>query len=223
MNAEPAAPSRPTRRRALLLSAVAVTATAALVLAVAAAWPTREPPADAAPTTSATAEPSPSPASQVMTKVLPPVMRRSVPTRVRIPSIGVNSRLMALGLADDGALEVPPGPTPAGWFTGAPTPGQRGPAVIAGHVRYKVPGVFIRLGTIRVGAKIQVDRKDGRTATFKVTSVAHYTKSRFPASKVYGNLDHAGLRVITCGGLDATTNTYKENVVVFADLVTARS
>ena len=40
--------------------------------------------------------------------------------------------------------------------------------------------------------------------------------------RVYGNIDHAGLRLITCGGLDAETNVFDENVVVFADLVPGR-
>jgi hypothetical protein len=37
---------------------------------------------------------------------------------------------------------------------------------------------------------------------------------------VYGNLDHAGLRVITCGGaFDHRARSYVDNIVVFADLV----
>jgi len=31
---------------------------------------------------------------------------------------------------------------------------------------------------------------------------------------------HCGLRLITCGGLDPDTDSYEENVVVFAALVT---
>ena len=68
---------------------------------------------------------------------------RSVPTKIRIPSIGTRSNLMRLGLQSDGTLEVPPGARPAGWFTGAPTPGEAGPAVIVGHVAWNgLTGVF---------------------------------------------------------------------------------
>ena len=52
---------------------------------------------------------------------------RSTPVRVQIPSIGVNSDLMQLGLAGNGTMEVPPSGFPAGWFTGAPT---QGPVVV---------------------------------------------------------------------------------------------
>jgi hypothetical protein len=126
---------------------------------------------------------------------------------------------MDLGLKRDGTLETPPGPFPAGWFTGAPTPGELGPAIIVGHVRYDTPGVFARLTDLRRDDAVLVRRKDGTTARFSVTRVDHFAKSAFPTRKVYGNIDHAGLRLITCGGLDADTNEFDENVVVFADLV----
>ncbi len=158
--------------------------------------------------------PSPAPLAQRVTP-----MKRSVPTRVVIPSIAVNSTLMDLGLNKDGTLETPPGAFPAGWFTGAPTPGELGPAIIVGHVRYNTPGVFARLSDMRRGDWVDVDRKDGSTARFRVTRVEHFAKSSFPTDKVYGNIDHAGLRLITCGGLDAKTSEFEENVVVFADLV----
>lgn len=159
-----------------------------------------------------TAEPAP-----VRSRVVP--LERSVPTRLRIPAIGVDTDLMALGLEPDGALETPPGAFPAGWFTGAPTPGELGPAIIVGHVRYETPGVFERLSELRRADEIRVRRRDGSTATFRVTRVQHFAKAAFPTQKVYGNIDHAGLRLITCGGLDAETEKFDENVVVFADLV----
>ncbi|MET0694809.1 MAG: class F sortase [Propionibacteriaceae bacterium] len=148
-----------------------------------------------------------------------PAMTRSVPTRLRIPAIDVDSDLMDLGLKADGTLETPPGAYPAGWFTGAPTPGQRGPAIIVGHVRFNTPGVFARLTELRRNDRVNVQRADGSTARFRVTRVQHFAKSGFPTRKVYGNIDHAGLRLITCGGLDADTEKFEENVVVFADLV----
>ena len=126
---------------------------------------------------------------------------------------------MNLGLKSDGTLETPPGPFPAGWFTGAPTPGELGPAIIVGHVRYDTPGVFARLTDLRREDAIQVKRKDGSTARFRVTWLAHFAKSDFPTKQVYGNIDHAGLRLITCGGLDAKTDEFDENVVVFAELL----
>jgi hypothetical protein len=64
-----------------------------------------------------------------------------------------------------------------------------------------------------------VTRKDGSTAVFAVTRIATFRKDDFPRKDVYGFIDHAGLRLITCGGTyDREKDRYLSNVVVFAKL-----
>jgi Sortase domain len=152
------------------------------------------------------------------------VLPESDPVAISIPRIGVQSRLVDLGLEPDGAMQTPGNPAEAGWFTGGPAPGALGPAVIAGHVTWNgAPEVFYRLGTMRRGDQVTVTRKDGKTAVFTVSRVAQFSKSRFPSRAVYGTLDHAGLRLITCGGTyDAARHRYLDNVVVFARLEAVR-
>jgi hypothetical protein len=69
---------------------------------------------------------------------------------------------------------------------------------------------------------VTVARRNGSVALFSVTRVSLYPKSTFPTSVVYGNIDYPGLRLITCGGLNAHTGVYDDNTVVFARLVGAR-
>jgi hypothetical protein len=143
-----------------------------------------------------------------------------VPVRLRIAAIGVNSTLMSLGLRADGTMEVPPGGFPAGWYTGAPTPGELGPAVIAGHVDMKGPGVFYKLGRLRPGDRIAVTRADGSKPVFRVARVAKFPKNQFPTHLVYGDSDTPVLRLITCGGsFNSQSGHYEDNIVVFADFV----
>ena len=148
-------------------------------------------------------------------------LTRSAPVRVQIPAIGVDSALMQLGLQVDGSLQVPPAGFPAGWYTGAPTPGELGPAILAGHVDWRgQPGVFYHLRDLQPGAEITVTRQDGRATVFRVTQVKQYPKDEFPTDVVYGDLDHPGLRLITCGGsFDRETRNYDDNVIAFADLI----
>jgi sortase (surface protein transpeptidase) len=207
-------PGRPVRRRlgtaALLLLGLSVlTGCGGAVGPAAVAAPGTTVSADAPTTTSAPV----APASLVMAA--------SPPVRLQIPAIGVDTDLMDLGLQDDGSLEVPPSGFPAGWFTGAPTPGEQGPAVLAGHVDWGgVPGVFWALRHVVAGDEITVSRADGSSAVFRVTEVGQYDKDAFPTAAVYADLDHAGLRVITCGGaFDHAAHSYEDNTVVFADLV----
>jgi len=164
------------------------------------------------------------PPQRPTTQAPPLPMDRSKPEKVRIPALGVSSALMELGLLDDGTLEVPPGPFPAGWYTGAPTPGEIGPAIITGHVRWNaVEGVFAGLETLGPDDRIIVARRDGTKAVFEVSKVVEYEKSRFRTRAVYGNIDHAGLRLITCGGLNRLTGDFEDNIVVFAVLAESRT
>ena len=140
--------------------------------------------------------------------------------RLQIDAIGVDTTLMALGLRKDGTMEVPPGGFPAGWFTGAPTPGELGPAIVAGHIDWNGPGVFYHLADLKPGDQITITRKDGSKPVFRVTRVALFSKDQFPTTLVYGNLDHAALRLITCGGsFNSASGHYEDNIVAFADLI----
>jgi len=145
---------------------------------------------------------------------------RSEPVGIAIPALGVTARVVQLGLADDGSMEVPTGARPVGWFDQSPTPGELGPAVLAGHVDWDgQPGTFHGLRTLQAGDQVLVDRADGSTATFGVDRVAEYAKDEFPAGSVYGDIPGAGLRLITCGGdFDADEASYLDNIVVYASL-----
>lgn len=146
-------------------------------------------------------------------------MTKSTPTRIQIPSIGVDSKLMKLGLQKDGTLQVPPNAFPAGWYTGSPTPGEIGPAIIAGHVDWNGPGVFYHLDRVRLGDQIIVNRADGTKATFTVIRIAAFLKSDFPTDAVYGDLTYPGLRLITCSDYDFKLHEYVRDTVVFAKLI----
>lgn len=150
-----------------------------------------------------------------------PSTGRGAPVRLRIPAIGVTSSLIRLGLRGDGTLQVPSSAGQAGWFTGAPAPGQRGPAIIVGHVHWNgQAGVFSRLARLDFGDRILVTRADGTILAFRVTRVSRFAKAHFPTELVYGNIDHVGLRLITCDGFDAAGKAYLDNLVVFAMLDT---
>lgn len=149
----------------------------------------------------------------------------SQPRRISIPGLGVTSTLEKLNLGADGEMKTPRDPFKAGWYEPGPAPGALGPAVIAGHVTWNgEPSVFHKLSTLKQGDRIEVTREDGRTAEFTVDKIGQYPKNEFPTVEVYRNLDHAGLRLITCGGeFSESDNRYSDNVVVFASLAGSRA
>ncbi|MFI1717349.1 class F sortase [Streptomyces sp. NPDC053513] len=155
----------------------------------------------------------------------PAPLPASPPVRVRVPAVRVDAPVTAVGLDADGWIEAPPPEDDrlAGWFTGAVTPGERGTAVVVGHV--DTPNgraVFYDLGALGKGHRVEVVRSDGRTAVFAVYGVEVVPKEGFPAERVYGDAGVPELRLITCGGTFTEEGGYTGNVVVSARLVEVR-
>ncbi|MFC5829102.1 class F sortase [Nonomuraea insulae] len=149
-------------------------------------------------------------------------MKAAKPAAVYIPSIGVAAPLMELGLDARGAIQNPPFDPPdiAGWYRYGPVPGQRGAAVITGHLDTRTgPAVFARLKEVKRGDQVQVLRADRSVAVFVVDKVEHTPKRGFPAKKVYAKLTYPGLRLVTCGGaFDRQAHSYEDNTIVYAHL-----
>ncbi|MFF2043545.1 class F sortase [Kitasatospora sp. NPDC058170] len=171
----------------------------------------------AGPAAAAAAAPKATPAAPAA-----PVLKSAKPTRLRIPQIGVDAPFTELTLNPGGQLDAPPPDDKnlVGWYRGGATPGERGSAVVAGHVdTAKGPAVFLLLSLLLPGNKVEVSRADGTVAVFSVDSVETFAKSAFPDQKVYGKTPDAQLRLITCGGTyDKKRKDYLDNVVVFAHL-----
>ena len=181
--------------------------------------------AAASPAAPGTALPAPAPSSPAATPPVagPAVLPRSEPVTLNIPAIGVRTDLLKLGLRENGSLQVPQDSgsgAPAGWYNGSPTPGERGPSVMLGHVNALggATGVFADLRKLTPGTDIKVSRADGTTAVFTVDHGAQYSKNSFPTLEVYGNTPGAELRLITCDGYDPATGLFDDNYVIYAKL-----
>ncbi|MER7884711.1 class F sortase [Streptomyces fimicarius] len=200
------------RRTAALLTAV----TACVALA---GCSSAEPSAATAATPSASARDEAGSGSTTPPRTDEP--ERSAPTEVSIPSIGVRSTLMELGLNADGTVEVPPaekGMT-AGWYSGGSTPGAPGPAVLIGHNDTRFGrAVFHDLKKIREGAEVLVRDGAGRTLRFTVTGKEAVSKKAFPTEKVYGSTKDSTLRLITCDGEFDAEGHPVDNLIVYGAL-----
>jgi Sortase domain len=176
--------------------------------------------------------PVPPPSAAIPVAVTQPrhvvrTMTRSTPVTVEIPAIDVHAQIIALGLDAEGGVAVPSLSTPflVSWFDRGPAPGQAGAAVLLGHVDAAGvgPAVFYRLGDLVPGDQVDVSRRDGRTAVFRVTSVGLYPENAFPASRVYQYTRYPTLRLITCGGqFDWETHLYLDRTIVFATYTGSR-
>jgi LPXTG-site transpeptidase (sortase) family protein len=157
------------------------------------------------------------PARQVRATAVDPGL---VPVDLEIPAIGVSSSLVKLGIAKNGTIEVPANAQRAGWLTAGPAPGERGPAVIAGHLDTRTgPAIFARLDKLHAGDTVRVRQTNGQTVTFTVDGSERVAKNKFPTAEVYGPVPGPVLRLITCGGtIDPATGHYRDNVIVYASV-----
>jgi sortase (surface protein transpeptidase) len=142
------------------------------------------------------------------------------PVRLVIPAIGVSAPVIRLGRNGDGTAQTPRSARATGWFAPGPEPGERGAAVVIGHVdSRRGPGVFYHLRALARGDRITVVLRGTRRLRFVVTGAREAAKSRFPTNIVFARTDRPTLRLVTCGGrFDRSTRHYVDNYIVFAHL-----
>lgn len=142
----------------------------------------------------------------------------ALPSRVVLPTVGVDASVGATGIGPKGELAVPDVFDQAFWFEGSAVPGEPGVSVLVGHLDDESgPAVFYRLELLKPGEEILIPRSDGATARYTVTEVKVFPKGRFPTERVFGASAGPGLRLITCiGRFDRRRKTYLDNLVVFA-------
>lgn len=145
-----------------------------------------------------------------------------MPSSIAIPSIGVDNPIVSVGLNPDNSMEIPHDVQTIGWYepTGV-LPGDEGTAVMAGHVdsRSQGAGAFFDLRHLELEDEITLTH-DGVEQTWRVTARRNYDKNEIPLEDIFIDHGEPRLVLITCGGeFDQTARSYKDNIVVYAELV----
>lgn len=126
------------------------------------------------------------------------------PLRLVIPTIGVNALVEPLGIQANGDLATPTQRPwdDVGWYKLGPHPGERGSAVIDGHLDRPggSPAVFWSLSAMRVGDEVLVMNSAGKTLHFRVTRMSFYAPQEAPLQDIFGNGGGIYLNLLTCAG-----------------------
>jgi hypothetical protein len=175
-------------------------------------------PADAGvvPPKTVTAPATPSAAPSRPAAPAPATPALWTPQKLVIVKLDVGAPIEAVGVARDGALDVPADPDRLGWWIGSALPGdRRGTVLIAGHVdtARDGKGALYRLESLAMGARVDV-RAGDRTIAYRVTARRSYAKSRLP-KELYRRDTAPQLALVTCGGA-FRNGAYDHNVVVYA-------
>jgi len=183
--------------------------------------PTDPPPS--APTSTFTPQPSPTPIPTATPTFTPsPTPRPGLPVRLEIPAIGVDAYIEPVGLTKDLAMDVPSRVEDVAWYRLGYRPGERGHAVIAGHLDTVTgaPAVFWDLESLEPGDEIVVQGLDGVQRRFIVDFRTRYPYDDAPVQQIFGPANEPQLVLITCKGTwDRIDRNYSHRVVVYAKAV----
>ncbi len=145
--------------------------------------------------------------------------RQAESKRLIIPQIDVNAHIEYVGTTPEGAMEVPSDSADVGWFKLGPRPGEKGSAVISGHVDSQdgEAAVFTNLYKLKKGDKLYVQDDKGTTTLFVVRELRTYDPGY--ADEVFSGGDGHHLNLVTCDGVwDGVKKSYSKRLVVFADI-----
>jgi LPXTG-site transpeptidase (sortase) family protein len=124
--------------------------------------------------------------------------------RLIIPAISVDAPIEAVGLLPGNIMGVPMRHQwdGVGWYQNGPLPGERGSAVIDGHLDKPggSPAVFWRLNKLQVGDSVIVTRPGQVVQYFQVMKLAYYQPIEAPLSTIFQDRSGTYLNLVTCAG-----------------------
>lgn len=120
-----------------------------------------------------------------------------MPNDLRIPSVGIDESVAALGLNSQGQIYPPKRTTM--WYSGSVRPGSAGISVIAGHVTYEGPDNFYDLVNLRRGDQVMVTCDSGAPVRLRVTRTTSMRKTALQTDQsVWGRSATPVVVLITC-------------------------
>ena len=156
---------------------------------------------------------APPPAPQPLIAGADHVGAPATATRVRVPSIGLDAEVRAVGyIFAQGRLQYDTPRHQAGQYVGSAAPGEAGNAVIAGHVSARGgSAVFEHLPDVDVGAVVEVER-GAELYRYEVTELRVVAPEQVAVMARTGD---ATLTLITC----FPDRNYEDRLVVIAKLL----
>ncbi|MFC8986590.1 class F sortase [Streptomyces sp. NPDC057115] len=141
------------------------------------------------------------------------------PRRIRVPRVGLDARIEAVGVTREGTMTVPADPAVAGWYRFGPAPGAgQGSAVLAGHVDDETGalGEFAALRDLRRGDRVEVLRRGADPVVHRVVARRTVPQDELPPS-VFRRTGDPVLTLVTCAPpFLPDRGGYRSNLIVTA-------
>jgi len=148
------------------------------------------------------------------------IVAPSLPRYLIIPKLGINARVLSVGVDATGALQTPDNVYDTAWYNKSALPGQPGAMLVDGHISsWTAHGVFYGLNSLLPGDIIKVQRGDGAVYTYRVVETQVYGANNVDMAAAMAPIDPTkpGLNLISCTGqVIAGTNDFNQRIIVFA-------
>jgi LPXTG-site transpeptidase (sortase) family protein len=151
-----------------------------------------------------------------------PLTDVSVPTRLIVPTVGIDANVQHVGISKSGRMAVPTNYTDVGWYKYGSLPGEAGTAVMAGHLDngFGQAAVFKQLEDLKPGDVITIQTQGGQAVHFKVRTSETFSAQLDSTDAIFVSSGVPQLKLITCEGeWDKKHKTYTNRRVVTADLI----
>lgn len=165
--------------------------------------------------------PTPTIAPPPQTEITPMTTSYSLPVRLIIPKLDIDTAINPVGLTPEGNMEAPSDPHQVGWYKFGSLPGNVGSAVLAGHYGRSRNGelsIFDQLHTLTKGDPIYAEDENGAIATFVIREIRSYRWDENVLEVFQATDEKSHLNLITCqGAWDKSRLSYSQRLIVFAD------
>lgn len=142
------------------------------------------------------------------------------PAIVRIPGMGVKSRIFAGGVDASRQIILPENIFDVTWYQGSRVPHQPGTVILNGHVSGSSErGAFYYLRILEHGDIIEVESGDGTTYEYEVVdsdTIAHDQLDVFELLAPYNDSEHALHLVAVDTRYNVVNNDYQDRLIVYA-------
>lgn len=146
------------------------------------------------------------------------------PVTIEIPKMQVNASIVPVGTDFQGKMSMPGDWEKTAWYSGEGSfkPGEKGNAVIAGHLDtiYGTLGQFYNLNMLEPGDSVIVHDDLNQVHTFVVTDKETYAYDQAPLTDIFGPSSEKHLNLITCTGwYNPVQHNYDHRLVVYTKMV----
>jgi LPXTG-site transpeptidase (sortase) family protein len=147
------------------------------------------------------------------------------PKIIKIPKLGVDSRILNVGTDKTGALKTPNNVFDTAWYNQSALPGQPGAVLIDGHISsWTSKGVFYGLNKLVPGDTITITTGNDTVYSYQVVQTKTYSANDVDMTAAISPVVSGtpGLNLISCyGQVEPGTSEFNQRIIVFTKQISS--